>query len=321
MLLRTAALLALAFAMPFAHAQDAWPSKPVRMVVAYPPGGSTDYAARVLAQRLSAALGQQVTVENRAGAAGMVGATSVVRAEPDGYTIINAASPEVAISRITTKDLPFDSLKDLAPITLVGTVPFMLVTNPGVPANDLKELVAHAKANPGKLNFSSFGNNTSNHLVGELFKVTAGIDIVHVPYKGSGPSITDLIGGVVQLTFDTPTAVLGHVKAGKLKAIAVSMPTRSSNAPQVPTMSEAGMPGFVGGTWFGLLAPGKTPRPIIERLAAETTKILKSPEVAKQFAERDVEAGGGTPAEFTTFIRAEVDKWQSLAAKAGIKPQ
>ena len=245
----------------------------------------------------------------------------MVRADADGYTIINAASPEVAISRITTKDLPYDSLRDLAPITLVGTVPFMLVTHPSVPANSLSELIAYAKANPGKLNFSSFGNNTSNHVVGEVFKVTAGVRLVHVPYKGSGPSNTDLLAGVVQMTFDTPTAVLGHVRAGRLKSIAATTPKRSGNAPNVPTMSESGLPGFVGGTWFGLLAPAKTPRAIIERLSAETTKLLGSAEMAKQFLDRDVEPGGGTPQEFEQFIRAEIEKWQGVATKAGIKPQ
>jgi len=219
------AALLLACALPGPGlAQTAWPTKPVRIVVAYPPGGSTDIAARLLAERLGKALGQQVIVDNRGGAGGTIGALSVVRADPDGYTLLLAASPEVSIAPTTMKSMSYDPVKDLQPITLVGQVPFFLVANPQFPPNTLGELIAYAKANPGKVNYSSYGNNTSNHLVGELFKATAGIDTVHVPYKGSGPSIIDLIAGQVQYTFDTPAATLNQVRAGKLKAIAVATP-------------------------------------------------------------------------------------------------
>lgn len=295
-----------------------WPTKPVRIVIAYPPGGSTDIAGRLLADRLSKALGQQVVVENRGGAGGTIGAQSVVRAEPDGYTLLLAASPEVSIAPVTMKAMPYDPVKDLMPITLVGTVPFFLVANPGFPANTLAELIAYAKANPGKVNYSSYGNNTSNHLVGELFKSTAGINAVHVPYKGSGPSIIDLIGGQVQYTFDTPAATLGHVKAGKLKAIAVATPQRIANAPTVPTFAEAGLTGFVGGTWFGLLAPAKTPKPIIDKIHADVVAALGSPELRKAFEERDIIPGGNTPDAFGRFIQSEVTKWRDLASKVGI---
>ncbi|HRO61449.1 MAG TPA: tripartite tricarboxylate transporter substrate binding protein [Burkholderiaceae bacterium] len=299
-------------------AQSQWPSRPVRMVIAYPPGGSTDVAGRLLAEQLGRRLGQQVVVENRAGAGGTVGATLVARAESDGYTLLLAASPEVSIAPITMKSLPYDPVRDLQPITRVGQVPFFLVVNPSVPAKTLAEFIAHAKANPGKLSYSSFGNNTSNHLAGELFKSVAGVDSVHVPYKGSGPSIVDLIGGQVQYTFDTPPAVLEHVRAGKLRALAVATRKRLASAPQVPTFAEAGLPGFSGGTWFGLFAPAKTPRALVERLNAETVALLKSAELSKAFADRGIVASPQTPEEFAGFVQSEVDKWKQLAAKVGI---
>ena len=314
--------LLLACALPGPGlAQTTWPTKPVRIVVAYPPGGSTDIAARLLAERLGKALGQQVIVDNRGGAGGTIGALSVVRADPDGYTLLLAASPEVSIAPTTMKSMSYDPVKDLQPITLVGQVPFFLVANPQFPPNTLGELIAYAKANPGKVNYSSYGNNTSNHLVGELFKATAGIDTVHVPYKGSGPSIIDLIAGQVQYTFDTPAATLNQVRAGKLKAIAVATPERLANAPGVPTMAESGLPGFIGGTWFGLLAPARTPKPIIDRLHAETAALLNGPELRRAFDERDIIPGGNTPEEFGRFIAAEVGKWKSLAARIGLQPE
>ena len=295
-----------------------WPARPIRLVIGYPPGGSTDIAGRLLAEALGRRLGQQIVVDNRTGAGGTVGALAVVRAEPDGYTLLLAASPEVSIAPTTMKAMPYDPVKELQPIALVGQVPFFLVVNPSLPASNLQEFITYAKAHPGKLNYSSFGNNTSNHLAGELFKSMTGIDAVHVPYKGSGPSIADLIGGQVQYSFDTPPAVLANVKAGKLRALAVATNQRLPNAPDVPTAAEAGLPGFTAGTWFGLLAPAKTPRAIIERLHAETTALLASPELGKAFAERDIVIAASTPESFGKFIQSEVDKWKALAAKVGI---
>lgn len=317
------AVCGLAVGFPAAQAQaqaPAWPTKPVRIVVAYPPGGSTDIAARILAEKLSKTTGQQFVVENRGGAGGTIGAQSVVRADPDGYTLLFAASPEVSIAPTTMKALGYDPVKDLQPVSLVGNVPFFLVAYPGFPPNTLPELIAYAKANPGKVNYSSYGNNTSNHLVGELFKATAGIDTTHVPYKGSGPSIIDLMGGQVQYTFDTYAATGGHMKAGKLKAIAVATPQRIAAAPDVPTMAEQGLP-FAGGTWFGLLAPAKTPKPVVDKIHADVVAALNAPDVKKSFEDKNIIPGGNTPDEFGAFIEKEVAKWKALADKVGIKAE
>jgi tripartite-type tricarboxylate transporter receptor subunit TctC len=295
-----------------------WPARAVRMLIGYPPGGSTDVAGRLMAEQLSKVLGQQVVVENRAGAGGTVAASAVARADPDGYLLILAASPEVSIAPITMKAIPYDPVRDLQPITLVGQVPFFLVVNPSVPAKTLAEFIAYAKGNPSKLNYSSFGNNTSNHLAGELFKSLTGVQAAHIPYKGSGPSITDLIGGQVQYSFDTPPAVLEHIRGGRLRALAVTSAERLATAPQVPTFIEAGLPAFRAGTWFGMFAPARTPVAVVERLNADTVAVLKSPDLAKAFADRGILPSPQSPDEFKRFVQDEVNKWKDVAAKAGI---
>ncbi len=314
------ALLALA-PLNAPAADTAYPARPVRLIVGYPPGGSTDIAARLIGQRLAPVFAQTIVVDNRAGASGTIGAGIVVKAEPDGHTLSFAASPEVAIYRALMKSPPYDSLKDFQPVTLVGRVPFMLVVHPSVAANSVKELVAFAKAKPGALNFASFGNGTSNHLVGEAFRAAAGINIVHIPYKGSAPAITDLLGGQVQMTFDTMPVVLPQVRAGKLRALAVATPKRSSLAPDVPTMDEAGVAGFVGGTWFGVLAPARTPSPVVERLNKEIGAILRASDVVQTFTDRGIEPVGNSAAEFRAFIESESRRWLKVAQDAGVKPE
>ncbi len=322
-MLRSAALtLVLATIATMAQAAaPGFPTRPIRMIVGYPPGGSTDIAARLIAQRLAPVFGQTVVVDNRSGASGTIGAGIAVRADPDGHTLSFAASPEVAIYRALMKSPPYDSLKDFQPITLVGQVPFMLVVHPSVPAGTVKELVALAKAKPGALNFASFGKGTSNHLVGESFRATTGTEIVHIPYKGSAPAIADLLGGQVQMAFDTVPVVLPQVRAGKLKALAVATPKRSPLAAEVPTMDEAGVAGFVGGTWFGALAPARTPAAVVDRLAREIGAILRAPDVVQTFTERGIEPVGNTPAQFRAFIESETRRWLKVAQDAGIQPE
>jgi len=287
-LLTAGALGCLALSAVAAAQAPAWPSRPVKLVVAYPPGGGADIGARLLVDPLTRAFGQPVLVENRAGAGGTIGTLSVVRADPDGYTLLFAASSEVSI----------------APVTV----------------NTLAELIAYVKANPGKVSYSSFGNNTANHLTGEHFKAVAGIDSLHVPYKGSAPSIADLMGGQVQYTFDSPGVVLTQVKAGKLKAIAVTGSQRLPNANTIPAMSESGYGSVIGGAWVGLLAPAKTPRPIIDRVYAEVATALRTAEMRAALEARSIQPVGDTPEEFGRFIQVEVAKWKEAVPRIGIKP-
>jgi tripartite-type tricarboxylate transporter receptor subunit TctC len=301
------------------QAQTPWPSRPVRMVVAYPAGGSTDIVARLLAERLSQLWGQPVVVDNRAGAAGTIGADSVARAVPDGYTLLMAASPELAIARSTQRNLPYDPVRDFAPITLLAQSPFLLLAHPSVEARSLPELIALAKARPGRLNFGSFGNGTSNHFVGELLKAEAGIDITHVPYRGSGPMMTDLIAGTVQLAFDTFPAGLPHVQSGRLRALGTAMLRRSPLAPDVPTLDEQGLTGFIGGSWVGVVAPARTPEPIVARIAADIDRLLREG-FSGELEQRGLAPEGLGPTDFLGFIEAEVAKWGRVAERAGIQP-
>jgi tripartite-type tricarboxylate transporter receptor subunit TctC len=295
----------------------AWPARPVRLIVAYPAGGSTDIVARLLAERLSRVWGQPVVVENRAGAAGTIGADSVAKGAPDGYTLLLAASPEIAIARSTLRNLPYDPVQDFAPINLLAQSPFLLVAHPGLNVANAQELIALARARPGALNYGSFGNGTSNHFVGELFKVSAGVDITHVPYRGSGPMMTDLIGGTLQLAFDTIPAVLPHVRAGRLRAVGAAMLRRSSLAPDVPTLDEQGLAGFTGGSWVGLVAAARTPEPVIAKIAADVARLMAEG-FSRELEERGLAPEGLGPAEFRRFIEAEVVKWGDVARRAGI---
>ena len=300
---------------------QAWPARPVKLVVGFPPGGGTNTVARLLAEHMSRGLEQQVVVENRPGAGGRVGALSVVRADADGYTFLFASDAELTIAPVTAKALAYDPLKDLLPISMAGRGPYVLVTNAGFAPNTLAELIAFAKANPNKVNFGSFGHGSQNHILDERFKLAAGISTVHVPYKGSGPLIIDLLGGQVQYTFATPSATLGHAKAGKLKVLGVAAAQRLARADAIPTMAEAGLPGFTGGSWYGLLAPLNTPAPVAARMQAELVKSMNAPEIRGALEELSILPGTSTPAELAELIRTEIAALRALAKRIGLEPE
>jgi tripartite-type tricarboxylate transporter receptor subunit TctC len=301
---------------------DTYPTKPVRMVVPYPPGGATDIIGRVLAQKLSDKLGQQVVVDNRPGAAGNIGAQQVAQAPGDGYTLLMGALTSHSISASLHRSvLAYDLAKDFAPISIVGTVPLVLVVNPSVPANSLPQLIALAKAKPGKLAFASAGNGSPQHLAGEMFKLLAGVDIFHVPYKGSGPAMTDLVGGQVPMMFETAPAALPQVQGGKLRPLVVATEQRISMLPDVATAAEAGLRGFEVSSMFGLLAPANTPKPIIARLNSELAAILQLPEVKEKFQQQGVDATHTTPEQAAQRIREEVAKWAKVISEANVKAE
>jgi len=301
-----------------AQGQDAYPSKPVRLILPFPPGGGTDILGRLVAERLAARLGQPVVTENRGGAGGNLGAEAAVRAAPDGYTLLLAA-PTLAISPSLYAKLSYDPLKDLAPISLVATVPNVMITHPSVPANTLQEFIALAKAKPGEMNFGSGGSGTSNHLGGEMFNIVAGVKLVHVPYKGVNLAMNDAMTGNVQLVIIGIPAAAPQIKAGKLRALAVLAPQRSDALPDVPTATEAGLPDLDVTTWYGLLAPAATPKPIIARLNAEIVQTMREPELNERLAAMAVDPVTSTPEEFAIYIRQETAKWGAVVRKAGLR--
>lgn len=305
-----------AAAAPWAQAQ-AWPSKPVTIVVPFPPGGTTDVLARALAEKLTVSLGQTVIVESKPGAGATLGADYVAKSRPDGHTVLMGAVHHT-IAPAVFKKLPYDLQKDLAPVTTVALVPNVLVVNAANPARHVADLVAQAKAQPGRLNYGSNGNGTAQHLIGTQFEQVNGIQIGHIPYKGSGPLVTDLIGGQVTMSFDTVTPVLPHIQSGKLKALAVTTGKRSSALPDVPTLQEAGLKDFDIGTWFGLLAPAATPRYVIARLHGETVKILQSADFRQRMAAIGAEPVGNTPDQMAAQIKADVDKFARLVKDAKV---
>jgi tripartite-type tricarboxylate transporter receptor subunit TctC len=294
-----------------------WPSKPLRYIVPFPPGAFNDTLARTLSSELPKSLGQPVIVENRPGGNTIPATDLAAKSAPDGHTLYGAALPFSVIQSLYKT--PFDVTKDFAPITLAGVTPNLLVANPGAPVNSVKELIAYAKANSGKLNYASTGNGTSNHLSFELFKSMTGTNVTHIPYKGSAPAVTDLIAGQVQVMFDNTPNVLPHVRAGKLKALGVSSKSRSALAPEIPTLDEAGVPGYDVGVWFGVLTVAGTPREIVQRLNTEMVKILTSAEVKERFGKMGVDVVAGSPEHFSQLLRSEVARWAKVIQDAGIK--
>ncbi len=313
-----AALAAVALAAAGAAWGQAYPAKPIRLIVPFPPGGAVDFYARVVQQPLSEALGQQVVIENKAGASGMVGIDAVAKAAPDGYTIGLGNIASLAINAGIYDRMPYDPAKDLAPITHTVDVNYVLVVHPSVPATTVAELIAYAKANPGKLSYGSAGSGSLPHLATESFKAATGTDIVHVPYKGGGPMVTDLLGGTVQMVIADQANLMPHVKSGKLRAIAVASPKRSPNAPELPTIAET-LPGFQATAWNGLVGPPGLPPEIVTKLNATFVKVMAIPEVREKLAGGGLDVVGDSPDEFGRFIRSEIAKWSAIAKRVGAK--
>ena len=310
------AALAAAFS-PLTNAQD-YPTKPIKFVVGFAPGGATDVVGRLMARKIGDALGQPIIIENKAGGSSNIGAEAVFRAAPDGYTFyVSAITSAINVSLFPK--LPFDFARDFEPVALFANVPNILVVHPSVPAKTVKELIDLARAQPGKLSYASSGSGTSIHLCGELFKMLAKVDMLHVPYKGSAPAMTDMIGGQVQVMFDNMPSALPHVKAGKLRALAVTSAQRSPSAPDVITMGEAGVPGFDVQSWFGLVAPKGTPKDIIARVNAEAVKALATADIKERFLDLGAVPAPMSPEAFGDFIRAEIIRWSEVVKASGAK--
>ncbi len=309
----------VAAASPFATAAEPYPSKTIQLVVPYTPGGNTDLLGRIIAQKLGEAWNQTVVVENRPGAGGTTGVTQVARSKPDGHTLVLAAFGNILVAQSLYKNLSYDPATDLIPVVLLATPPTIVTVTPSLPVKDIKGLIAYAKANPGKLNYGSSGAGTSNHLFGELFASMADVRMTHVPYKGSGPAITDLMAGTIQLNFAPLPLVRQQIKAGSLRALAVTGSQRSPALPDVPTVAEAGLAGYEGNGWFALMVPKGTPRDVVTKLNAEVNRILKSPDVRTALETEGADPIGGTPADATRSMEQGIAKWRGLVGKLELK--
>jgi tripartite-type tricarboxylate transporter receptor subunit TctC len=312
---------ALAVLTAGAEAADTYPSKPIRFVVAFPPGGGTDLVARTIAPRLAERLAQQVVVDNRPGAGGNLGTEIVAKSAPDGYTMLMGSVGPLAINASLFARLPFDPLKDLAPVTLAASTPNILVVHPSLPVASVHELIALAKARPGAINFASSGQGTPAQLAGELFNSMAGVKMVHVPYKGAAPALADLLGGQVQVMFSTMPPALPHVTAGRLRALAVASLKRSPAAPGLPTIDEAALPGFEATTWHGVMVPAATPSAVVAKLHGDIVAVLRMPDVTERLSSQGVEAIGSTPQEFASYIKTETAKWAKVIRESGAKAE
>ena len=315
-------LLALLIVGCSSAAAQTYPTKPVRMLVPFPPGGGTDFVARILGQRLTEMWGQQVIVDNRPGASMMIASEMVAKAPPDGYTIIMSSSNHTINPSLYSK-IPYDTLGDFAPVTLVGTSPFVLVVHPTLPVKSVKELINLARSRKGQIAYASSGTGGPQQLAGELFKTMANVDLLHVPYKGSGPAEVDLVAGHVQMMFATTVSALPQIQAGRMRALAVTSLKRttafSKVMPDLPTVAESGVPGYEAGTWWGVLAPAKTPRPIITKLHGDVVKVLQMPDTRSKLMTQGADPGGNTPEEYAAMLKAEVAQWAKVVKAANIK--
>ena len=314
-------LLLCAFVLPAqASAADAYPQRPVRLIVPYPPGGAGDIVGRMLAVRLTEALGQQVVVDNRGGGGQLIATELAAKAPPDGHTLFLASATH-GINPGLRKKLPYNSIKDFSPITLVAESPLVFVAHPSLGVGSIQELIAAAKSRPGRINYASSGPGTGGHLSVELLKWMTGIDMVHIPYKGAGPALIDLIGGQVQVMCTSPLPALPHVKSGRLRGLAMTGRSRSRAAPEIPTVAESGVPGYESSLWYALLAPARTPQPIIARLHSETARILRLPEVTEQLLSQGAEPIGSNPQELAKFLAAEINRWTQVIEQAKIRAE
>ena len=314
----------LAWALPFFCAlSGAWaqsyPVKPVRLVLPYPPGGGSDTIARPLAQRLTENIGQQVIVENRGGAGGNIGMEFVARAAPDGYTIVMALTAQLAVNVSLYKKLPYDPVKDYEPVMLLATGPYLLVVHPSLPVKSLKELIALAKSKPRQMTYASAGSGSGGHLAAELLKHMARIDLLHIPYKGGGPALIETLAGHAQILFATPVSATQHIQSGRIRALGASTLKRTAGLPDIPTIHEAGLPGYDSGVWYGLLAPAGTPRDVIAKLNSETGRVLAHPEFRKMLITNGIDPVGGPPEELAKFIRSEIAKWAKVIQDANVR--
>jgi len=312
-------LVAALLAFTTAVQAQSYPNKPIRWVIPYTPGGITDNVTRMIAQKLQAALGQSIVIENKPGANSIIGADLVAKAAPDGYSIVTVIAAHAANATLYAGKLPFDPVKSFAPISLAVVAPLILTSNNNFPAKDMRELIAYAKANPGKMNFGSSGIGAAAHLTTELLKQTAGIDMVHVPFKGTAPALQALMSGDIQVLVDVPSTLMPHVRGGKIKALAMFSAKRVPGAAEVPTMAEAGGPALESSTWLLFLAPAGTPREIVNRLSQETDKAIRSPDLTARFDQLGIFPGGGTPEQATKFLTDEIAKWAGVISTAGVK--
>lgn len=316
-----ARILFIALLMAFevgAYAEEVYPSKPIRFIIPFTPGGSTSVLARLIGQKLSENWGQQVIVDNRPGGNTIIGSETLVKSPPDGYTILQVTPFHVTNPHLVSK-LPYDPIKDFAPVATLVVSEFILVLNPQVPAGDLRELIALAKSRPGQLNYASTGNGGATHLASEFFNIMAGVKIQHIPYKGTVPALTDVIGGQVQMVFAIPIIAIAHIKSGKLKAIAISGEKRMSTIPQVPTFTEAGLPNFDVKAWYGILAPAETPKDIVNKLSTEIGRILALPDIQEKLLGQGMEPYVSTPEQFAALIKADLAKYAKIVKAANIK--